>query len=140
MNKKYNLNEITLAKGKNVQEFHSVFEKGDSTNRLSTADPDISPQQQSDIILVGQLTFLIALKQQRVTRETIMATLAMAMGKVPDRVSIRQALENNQENIYVEDYKQFHPNEFTLMNLLLKGGIDNAKYRDNWFIDCKHDR
>ncbi|CAM6087099.1 unnamed protein product [Calypogeia fissa] len=121
-------------------EFHSVFEKGDSTNHLSTADPDISPQQQSDIILVGQLMFLIALKQQRMTRETTMATLAMAMGKVPDRVSIRQTLENNQENIYVEDYKQFRLNEFTLMNLLLKGGIDNATETYNWFIDCKHDR
>jgi HECT-domain (ubiquitin-transferase) len=71
--------------------------------------------------------FLLILKKQRVTREITMATIAMALGKEPDRASITLAMEKNEENIYIKDYKEFHPKDYALMTLLLNGGLDAAR-------------
>lgn len=79
------------------------------------------------IILIGQLMFLLILKKQRVTREITMATIALAMGKEPTRASISDALEKKSSNIYLEDYKQFRPKHFSLMTLLMDGGIEAAR-------------
>lgn len=83
------------------------------------------------IILIGQLMFLLVLKQQWVTKEITMATIAMAMGKPPTRDSIEEALKNQTTNIYLNDYKQFRSKEWSLMNLLLTSGISNARENIN---------
>lgn len=50
-----------------------------------------------------------------------MATIAIAMGKEPTRESIHVVLLAGVPNIYVEDYKSFKPNEYTLMTNFVAG-------------------